>query len=52
MKKDPRDYIALYRDSGEWRLITRETATEKHAKKMAETYRSYGHKTKIIKISD
>jgi hypothetical protein len=52
MKNDKREWLALYYDttSKEWRLITREVATLKHAENLIKKYKSYEYITKLIKI--
>jgi hypothetical protein len=47
-----RNYIALYKtkEYDDWRLITREVATKKHAEKKAAEYEKHNYITKIIKI--
>jgi hypothetical protein len=50
MEKAPREWLAFYRNSGEWRLITRELSTEKHATKMAEQYRDHGYQAKAVSV--
>ena len=48
---EKREWIALYRVQNEWRLITREVATLKHAKKMKSRYEE-SYKTKLIYVGD
>jgi hypothetical protein len=48
--KQKREYIALYRSHGEWRLITREVATLSHATKMQKRYEA-SYFTKLIKVT-
>ena len=50
MPEGKREWIAIYKYSGEWRLITRELATERHASKMAEQYKASGYTVKTIKV--
>ena len=52
-KSEIREWIALYFVQGEWRLITREVATLKHATKMKERYdRNFSYKTRLVYVGD
>jgi len=50
MSKNPKEHLALYKSGDEWRLITREMSTEKHALKMAEQYKEHGYETKVVSL--
>lgn len=49
-----KNYIAVYRGKGikEWKLITREVATKRHAIKKAEQYEEGGYEIKMIKVEE
>jgi len=50
VKKECKEHLALYKSGDEWRLITREMSTEKHALKMAEQYKEHGYETKVVSL--
>jgi hypothetical protein len=52
VSKGPKEYLALYKSDDEWKLITREVSTYKHAIDMATQYKEHGHRAEVISIKE